>query len=674
MKKVLLTLINLLLLAAITNVLAQMPAAISLDPANPTAEETFTITFDPAAACFESGTLVGGTSVAMHSGVELADGTQWNHVIEFDNTGANGLAPNFTDNGDGTFSFTYNPLEFYGFPSGTVVTKICAVFNNGTDWTTDGRDYDASGSACQDFFIPLAYSSTEPVVMFNVNLNKQILDGNFDPAIGNVYAMVDGMSELLLENTYDTAFVPQNIYVGEISTGLTEGQVLDFKFKMDQTEETINRSITLVPGSNVVDVWFNDEPLIPPTVLTLNCDMNYQIAAGNFDAALDSLDVAGSFNGWGAMDYLSDDDGDGIYSIDITPIDPGAIEFKFRINGDWNTSEFAGGGANRELFVPATDYTFNGIYDNFMPNAVPVTFICHMPYQTMLGVFNPETDYLDVAGSFNGWGGGNQLGDVDADTVYKVILPVDTSSSTAIEFKFRINGDWGTSEFPGGGPNRMYTVLDTVGGFENIIDVWYSNDNPTIATAPRAVGVEITPTNLEIGTELMAMYMYEDINGDLEGATTFEWAIADDDAGTNKVVQSDGTTDTYTLVEADANKYVFLSIRPVALTETGEEPAGTMYGDTVTVFVGPVWPLDVANINSETIMTYPNPVNNTLFINHLQVGNQVVLCNILGQPILSRTASSNKISIATQNLPAGLYFINVSNNKGIISSQRIVKN
>ncbi|MBK9777876.1 MAG: hypothetical protein IPP62_16225 [bacterium] len=36
--------------------------------------------------------------------------------------------------------------------------------------------------------------------------------------------------------------------------------------------------------------------------------------------------------------------------------------------------------------------------------AVDVTFQVHMADQVQLGAFDPAQDFVDVAGSFNGWG------------------------------------------------------------------------------------------------------------------------------------------------------------------------------------------------------------------------------------------------------------------------------
>jgi glycosidase len=107
--------------------------------------------------------------------------------------------------------------------------------------------------------------------------------------------------------------------------------------------------------------------------------------------------------------------------------------------------------------------------------AVPVTFEVRMAHQIDLGAFDPATDFVDLAGDFNGWGADlTPLADPDGDTIYTVTVDGFSPGQT-IEFKFRINGQWdGSEEFPGGGPNRVYTVQPA----GNAILVWYGDVVP----------------------------------------------------------------------------------------------------------------------------------------------------------------------------------------------------
>jgi hypothetical protein len=91
------------------------------------------------------------------------------------------------------------------------------------------------------------------------------------------------------------------------------------------------------------------------------------------------------------------------------------------------------------------------------PTQAPATFNVDMTKHIASGEFKPGTDFVDVAGSFNNWSGSAHMADPEADGIYTITLDGMTVNSV-IEYKYRINGDWNTSEYPNGGANRKYTV------------------------------------------------------------------------------------------------------------------------------------------------------------------------------------------------------------------------
>jgi hypothetical protein len=104
--------------------------------------------------------------------------------------------------------------------------------------------------------------------------------------------------------------------------------------------------------------------------VTFNVDMNKHIANGEFIPGTDKVDVAGSFNGWSGSDFLNDADGDGIYSITVNDLLIGeTIEFKYRINANWDTSEFPLGGPNRKYRVNYWNI-LNHVYNNGLTNGI----------------------------------------------------------------------------------------------------------------------------------------------------------------------------------------------------------------------------------------------------------------------------------------------------------------
>ncbi|MCD4737624.1 MAG: hypothetical protein K8R53_16410, partial [Bacteroidales bacterium] len=278
--------------------IAQMPAAISIDPPNATVYDEITLTFDPQEACFENGSLYGAPYVAMHSGVTI-NGAQWQYVVEFNSTGANGQYPILNMNAaDTTYSIVFTPFDFYGFSPGDEVTEICAVFNNGNNWNNDGRDFLQGGPNCTDFFIPID-PGTPPVIpylhsivpdngdqgatvsvqIFGVNTNFQgattsawLSNEGETIDFGSVYAVNDTLISAQLEIPGTAMPVPWNIYVeNSIDDTLT---LLNVFLVNDTTTATMPPAISIYPpGATAFDN------------ITLTLDVKLSCPAGSlFDA------------------------------------------------------------------------------------------------------------------------------------------------------------------------------------------------------------------------------------------------------------------------------------------------------------------------------------------------------------------------------------------------------
>lgn len=119
------------------------------------------------------------------------------------------------------------------------------------------------------------------------------------------------------------------------------------------------------------------------------------------------------------------------------------------------------------------------------PTEAPVTFNVDMTKHIASGEFDPLKDFVDVPGSFNGWGVSDHLTDPESDGIYSITLeglPV----GKVIEYKYRINGDWNTSEYPNGGPNRKYTVR-----YWNVLNNVY-NSGKTTGIDPASLGTSFT--------------------------------------------------------------------------------------------------------------------------------------------------------------------------------------
>ncbi|MEP0985135.1 alpha-amylase family glycosyl hydrolase [Ekhidna sp.] len=111
---------------------------------------------------------------------------------------------------------------------------------------------------------------------------------------------------------------------------------------------------------------------------------------------------------------------------------------------------------------------------------IPITFEVNMSYQIQQGKFDPENEFVDIAGTFNSWGSTlNKLTDADGDSIWSTTLNVFTSGQN-IEFKFRYNGEWDDrEEFPGAGNNRTHTVSSG----EETLAFWYNDEEPPTGPA-----------------------------------------------------------------------------------------------------------------------------------------------------------------------------------------------
>ncbi len=91
-----------------------------------------------------------------------------------------------------------------------------------------------------------------------------------------------------------------------------------------------------------------------------------------------------------------------------------------------------------------------------------LTFEVNMTSYIADSLFNPRTDTVDVAGTFNNFDGTKSILSIvpgTDSTVYSITIP-GFLDGDRLEFKFRINSSWNDTavEFPYGQPNRIWVV------------------------------------------------------------------------------------------------------------------------------------------------------------------------------------------------------------------------
>ncbi len=435
-----------------------MPDAITISPEGATAFDEITLTFDANKSCTPDGkgNLLGLESVAMHSAMRfLGDAlTVWGHNgVDFNGTPGGEYDTRLASNGDGTYSKTFVPVTYYNLTGDEgIFIGISAVFNNGAGWDAEGKD--TGDGACVDFKIPFAYTSGEPEGNFNVNMNKVIEAGTFIAGIDKVWLVIDGVGEFDMIDL-DADFNADGIYFVKIESALVKDAVYTYNYRINaDTPEDATREFVALGGPNTFNDWWNQDPIVFPATVTFMLDMTHPISLGEFDPESDFIDVAGAFNGWGPAegeDVLTVTETEGIYTVTIDGMNAGeSYDFKFRLNANWDTSEFPGGGPNRNIMPVEGEQTVNLVYNTVLHFSVDMTKAIDA------GTFDPEVDFVDVAGSMNGWGG-TVLELLDGN-IYTVNVD-NVKVGETLEYKFRINGSWDSNEFPGDLPNRTYTAI-----------------------------------------------------------------------------------------------------------------------------------------------------------------------------------------------------------------------
>ncbi len=105
----------------------------------------------------------------------------------------------------------------------------------------------------------------------------------------------------------------------------------------------------------------------------------------------------------------------------------------------------------------------------------------------------------------------------------------------------------------------------------------YQLKSSGLDTAPTASDVSFSGT-VATGQTLTGLYTYADAEGDDEAGSTFKWYRSDNSNGLNKVLISEATSLTYTLVSADVDKFISFEVTPKNANATGSAVESTVNG------------------------------------------------------------------------------------------------
>lgn len=171
-------------------------------------------------------------------------------------------------------------------------------------------------------------------------------------------------------------------------------------------------------------------------------NITFQLNTNTMTEAFTIPEINGTFNNWcGACAPLSDDDGDGIYSITI-PLPAGIIEYKFAAD-NWNIQETLLPGSSCTL---TTGQFTNRVYTVSGDATLPIVCwgscddcgINNGPFNVTFRVdMNNVTEAFttpEVNGTFNDWCGGcAPMSDSDGDGIWEITIPL---APGAYEYKY----------------------------------------------------------------------------------------------------------------------------------------------------------------------------------------------------------------------------------------------
>jgi hypothetical protein len=198
---------------------------------------------------------------------------------------------------------------------------------------------------------------------------------------------------------------------------------------------------------------------------TLQSNVTFSVNMSNYPGGLgadDTVYLNGNFAGWcGDCLPMSDDDGDGIWTITI-PLDDGNYEYKFTVNGWSNQEQWPGDGTpvctenaddgtyeNRAFTVAGADMTLETVYWNLCIGEEPgATYTVTFEVNTSAIVGGVGANGIFAGGGVLGNAQALALSDDDGDGIWvgSIDLPEGTAGNYIFLNSPSDGGDWGAKE------------------------------------------------------------------------------------------------------------------------------------------------------------------------------------------------------------------------------------
>lgn len=316
-------------------------------------------------------------------------------------------------------------------------------------------------------FVFMAFASAQAVnVTFKVNMKVKVQMGEFDPVTQHVR-----ITGTVTDPQWDPATAPildmidSVNYIYGTTIALDPGNY-QYKYLIGDAwgnDELPgqNRDLTVGDSDMEVMVYYNNVEAVPfdsapqgKVNVMLNVNMTRWIQKGAFDPDNDVVRVTGTITDpdWKPSEapIMEDNDGNFVYTTIVQVDKDSTYEYKYLIGDDWGRDELQGGKPNRSITVTDKDTALFPVYFDNEPyvvnppvstDSVMLTLNVNMRVQVLEGNFDPASDVVVTAGSFQGWNpaASDPMDDSDGDSIYTGTYKVP--SNARYEYKFVINTD-----------------------------------------------------------------------------------------------------------------------------------------------------------------------------------------------------------------------------------------
>jgi len=384
-------------------------------------------------------------------------------------------------------------FDAYSSGGGDPDSAVDALANPSTSITSWGQTYTSSGANLASYTLAntLANATTQEIT-FSVNMSHQILLGTFNPVTDAV--TVDWGD---FTNFIALTAAGNGVYTGTATIQAPQGLAVPYRFTIEPADlaaplisETVSRFFDMPNAATTISpIYFNN--IEGYRDVTFSVNMSVQQTLGNFNPATQTVEVRGPFNNWAGTALTAQ--GEGVYSGTVRVSGAAAaVPYKF----------FAGGyeaGGDRTFTLafnsdraPTPAQLLDTVFYsnvNTVPDFRLVTFAVNMSQQISLGRFNPATDFLEIRGGMNSWGGGTtwRLADGDSDGIYTGTFNIEGTAATTVEYKFyntAVGIGYETT------PNRSL-VLGPVQTPQTASTVYFNNDSGQTRQVTFAVDMSV---------------------------------------------------------------------------------------------------------------------------------------------------------------------------------------